>query len=379
MVANQLRRVDVARHLWTHPDGRRTHVYGDTPPTTTDRQLVDAPDPSIHLRHDPLLDEWVAVTPKRSERPGGWRDDREAVCPLCPGGAELPFRYLAAAFENRFPTFSVGARAPEGPGFADAHGLCEVIVFTQRHDATFADLSAEEVGLLLAVWRDRSEILWETTGVQHVMLFENAGAEVGATLDHPHGQAYAFPVLPPLVERRLSALDRHRAARRSCLHCDLIEDVDRAPRVVVQDDFFDASVPFAPRWPFEVHVRARRHGLGRLSELDDSEQRSLGSLLIDVRRRLDLVLGRRMPVMTCILEAPHGGEDWHLTVELYPVLRDEGRLKLRAGVETATGLTILDRIPEDTAAELRALSPGAVIDPPVVTVRAQAHQVKGAE
>ena len=100
------------RHRLVRPDGRRVVCYGGAP-AVVEWTMSNAPDwEGIHLRHDALADEWVAVSPRRSQRPGGvivQPSPREA-CPLCPEGDELPFPYAVAAFENR-----VRFRAPSRP------------------------------------------------------------------------------------------------------------------------------------------------------------------------------------------------------------------------------------------------------------------------
>lgn len=375
--------LELPRHRWQHPDGREVTVYGGAaaPAALPAERLRD--DGGLHLRHDVLLDEWVAVTPRRAARPGGRVTESETapatgpefVCPLCPGGVELPFVYRAAALENRFPTFATGAPKESGLGRGTSSGACEVVAFTPRHDASFSELDATEVGVALAVLRDRSAALRRRSDVRYVLAFENAGAAVGATLEHPHGQIYAFPLVPPTIARRAAVLHAHRSKQRTCLHCAVTEAATVGERRVLDDQHFDVRVPFAPRWPYEVHIRARRHGLARLDQLEAHEQQRLAVLLAEVRTRLDRVLGVPMPVMTCVLDSPPGCRDWHLSVELYPVLRDTDRLKVRASVETATGLVILDRLPEETAAELREVIVPAPLDVPLVRVVHACEQV----
>jgi UDPglucose--hexose-1-phosphate uridylyltransferase len=365
--------LELPRHRWLHPDGREVSVYGGAaaPVALTPEGLRE--EGGLHLRHDVLLDEWVAVTPRRAARPGGRATSTpatapESTCPLCPGGVELPFAYRAASLENRFPTFAKGAPRAGASGRGASTGACEVVVFTPRHDASFGELDATEAGVALAVLCDRSSTLSRGIGVRYVLAFENAGAAVGATLEHPHGQIYAFPVVPPAIARRADVLHAHRSEHGTCLHCSVTNAPSGGDRRVLDDAHFEVGVPFAPRWPYEVHIRARRHGLARLDQLESHEQQRLAVVLAEVRARLDRVLGVAMPVMTCVLEAPAGCRDWHVAVELYPVLRDRDRLKIRASVETATGLVILDRLPEETAAELREVMVPPPLDVPVVRV-----------
>src|SRR4029077_14021967 len=107
---------------------------------------------------------------------------------------------------------------------------------------------------------------------EYVLVFENRGAEAGATLAHPHGQIYALGHVPQLARSRLDAHERHRADHRTCLGCDVVDADADSERVVYENGAFVLSVPFAARWPYEVAVRARRHGLRRLGDLRPEEQ-----------------------------------------------------------------------------------------------------------
>ena len=37
------------------------------------------------------------------------------------------------------------------------------------------------------------------------MSFENRGEECGVTLNHPHGQIYAYPFIPPVIKLEIDA------------------------------------------------------------------------------------------------------------------------------------------------------------------------------
>jgi UDPglucose--hexose-1-phosphate uridylyltransferase len=356
------------RHELVHGDGRRLFVYGELRGDLSDTKVP--PDPGgLHKRYDLLTGAWVAVSPSRNRRPnssdagdGDGTGDAGDPCSLCPGGPELPFSYDAAVFENRFPSF-VGDPPPAmetltGP----AVGRCEVVVYTERHEASLANLTPAELARVIAIWRDRSAELWADRAHQFVMVFENRGSLVGATISHPHGQLYAFDHLPPTTALRASTATRHRAETGRCLGCDVIEtDGAASARVISQSDAFLVAVPHAARWPYEVHVRARRHGLRRLSDLDVGEQKSLASALREVVLRYDGLFGFELPYMMVAQEAPEGQDDWHLSFEFLPPHRTPHLLKIPASVETATGLFINDTLPETSAAHLSAVA----IGPPV--------------
>ena len=227
-----------------------------------------------------------------------------------------------------------------------------VVVYTADHVEHLSQLSRQQFADVVAVWRDRTAELW-ADGHDYVMAFENHGSAVGATLPHLHGQIYALDHVPPVTLTKLASHARHRVTHDECLGCRLVDDDLGSERVVYEDEHFVAAVPFAPRWPLEVHVRAKAHGIGRLGDLDDEAALHLVAALSDVVGRYDGLWDFPLPYMMCVQEAPpvafDGADDWHLHVELLPPHRNPQRLKVRASVETALGVYINDTLPESLA------------------------------
>ncbi len=355
----------LARHDFVSTNGRCLRVYGELRgQPSADMPAVEPA--ALHQRHDPLTDSWVAISPARNVRPhsslplavaNAGASARRPVCPLCPGGPEIPFSYDAAVFDNRFPSLVPDPPAPpSGTEFAPSLGRCEVVLYTEQHTGSLATLSPTELARVVAVWRDRTGELWADARHRFVMAFENRGEAVGATISHPHGQIYAFDRLPPLIAARVAALARHRGTYDGCLSCAVVTRDAAGERVVGSNNSFVVAVPFAPRWPFEVHVRARRHGLCRLTDLEPGEQRDLAAALRQVVMRYDGLFGFELPYMMVALEAPDDAVDWHLAFEFLPPHRTGRLMKVRASVETATGLFINDTLPETSAARLATVS-----------------------
>jgi len=303
------------------PDGRRIHVYGEVrgvPPADAPRSEPTA----LHMRRDELTASWIAVSPARNVRPHSSAPSGSGTvagspaerfrCPLCPGGPEIAFSYEAAVFENRFPSFVADPPPvpdPDDPWFAPSVGACEVVMFTERHEGNFATLTPAETARVIAVWTDRTRELWANPRHAFVMAFENRGAEIGATLSHPHGQIYAFGHIPPIIERRMAALAEHRAAHGACLSCAVVAEQRASTRLLAANEDWAIGVPFAPRWPFEVHVRAVRHGLRRLADLRPDEARSLADALHGVVARYNDLFGFELPYMLIVHDggcAPRG-------------------------------------------------------------------------
>lgn len=360
---------ELVRHDLRHPDGRAFHVYGEPVGGFPPQAALDRSDGArLQRRYDRLTGAWVLISPARNHRPGGDLaasgppvDGPGVPCHLCPGGVELPWPYELAVFDNRFPSLSPDAPSAVHGLVAGSTGRCQVVVFTPDHELrSLTELPPGQLVALLAVLRERTAALWEE-GHVHVMAFENHGGEVGATLRHLHGQIYAFGHVPPTVATKLARLGHHRRQEGSCLGCTLVAEDRASERVVVANASFTVAVPFAPRWPLEVHLRAVDHGCRRLADLSDAQVVDLAHALRDVVGRYDRLYRFDLPYLLCVHEAPAPTagptEDWHLHVELLPPHRSARRLKVRASVETALGVFINDTQPEEVAARLRAEAP----------------------
>src|ERR1041385_7228857 len=159
------------------------------------------------LRYHPFLNQWVITATDRQERTFEPPAD---YCPLCPtksGGfpTEIPLSaYDIVVFENRFPSLRLpallaGVEGSELMPVRPSAGVCEVVCYSDVHDATFATLPLSQVRKLVRVWKERYESLCALPDVEYVFIFENKGKEIGVTLSHPHGQIYAYPFIPPPI------------------------------------------------------------------------------------------------------------------------------------------------------------------------------------
>lgn len=307
------------------------------------------------LRFDPLRSQWVAYATERNDRTFLPTD----FCPLCPtgpgGGSEVPLDdFEIVVFENRFPSFGPDLRGGR-PVRPSTSGGCEVIVYTQEHKLTLAQLPIERLQLLVDVWADRYLELGSRGDVKYVYIFENKGEEVGVTLHHPHGQIYALPFVPPFAQAELNASRRHLEGAGRCLHCAEMESELRGPRMVLSNETMVAFVPNAARWPYEVHLYSRRH-VRSIVDLDSSERLDLARALLSVSETYDRHFGFSTPYVMAMHQAPTDGETWveaHFHVEFYPPHRRADRLKYLAGVELGAGTFVNDTKPEETAAQLR--------------------------
>jgi UDPglucose--hexose-1-phosphate uridylyltransferase len=316
------------------------------------------------LRWNAMLGEWTITATHRQDRTFLPPRDFCPLCPTRPGAAptEIPREdFEIAVFENRFPSLEPRPPEPavEGTDLSPvrpAVGACEVIVYSPHHEATLAGSSLEAIERLITVWAHRTLELGARDEIDYVFIFENRGEAIGVTLHHPHGQVYAYPFVPPVAAREAAAAKRHRDRHGSCLGCDLeAEERRNGRRTVLETAGWRGGVPFAARWPYEVHLTPTRH-VGWLHELDAEERSGLALALKSLLTSYDALFGFPLPYVMAIHQRPTGGgdHDEHLHLEFYPPNRTETKLKYLAGSEAGAGAFINDTLPEETAARLRS-------------------------
>jgi UDPglucose--hexose-1-phosphate uridylyltransferase len=279
-------------------------------------------------RVDRLTGAEVVVAAERQHRPNA-----PPGCPFCVGGLEAPEPYTVRSFPNRWPPL---------PG-----GCAEIVLYTPDHGATIASLGVDGATRVVELWAERSRVLGARPDVGYVLVFENRGRAVGATISHPHGQIYAFDRVPPAPGAEL-AVDP----------CPLCTDEPGERRVSVAGDW-EATVPQAAGWPYELRIAPRPH----LGDLDDAvgSWRDLAAVLVDVSARLDQLFDAAMPSMLWWHQRPCDGGAWptaHLHAHLVPTWRERGVPRFVAAGELGSGVLFNPVRPEAAAARLRAL-PGA--------------------
>ncbi|MFJ3337681.1 galactose-1-phosphate uridylyltransferase [Streptomyces sp. NPDC086766] len=342
-------------------DGRELVYYDlrdDVVRGAPDRRPLDPTVTTSEIRRDPLLGDSVAVA---SHRQGRTYHPPADECPLCPSRgerlSEIPdSSYDVVVFENRFPSL------------AGDSGRCEVVCFTSDHDASFADLTEEQARLVLDAWTDRTSELSHLPSVEQVFCFENRGAEIGVTLQHPHGQIYAYPFTTPRTARMLRSLADHKDATGGENLFDAVLERELAgERIVLEGEHWVAFVPYAAHWPYEVHLYPRRR-VPDLLGLDEAARTEFPQVYLELLRRFDRIFGEGEPPTPYIAawhQAPfgtpegYGGvsrDDFALHLELFTIRRTSGKLKFLAGSESGMNVFINDVPPERAAERLREVA-----------------------
>lgn len=357
-------------------DGRELIYYDDPGSTLGPERAVDAraldPRPgTATMRLDVLTGDWISVAAARQNR--AFLPPAE-LDPLAPQTAtnpsEIPSRYDVAVFENRSPSF--------GPALAEAHGdapaaadpprgladlaelglgrtrtsagRCEVVCFSPEHEGSFGTQTVTRARTVIEAWADRTAALSALPGIEQVFPFENRGEAIGVTLPHPHGQIYGYPYVTPRTARTLDAIERTGPD----LFARILESEQASERVILRGEHWTTFVPFAARWPLEVHVMPHRH-VADLAETTDAERDELAPLYLRLLRGVDALYDTPTPYIAAWHQAPvHVARDtMRLHLQLTSPRRAADKLKFLAGSEAAMGAWIGDVPPETSAARLR--------------------------
>ena len=327
------------------------------------REAQDRP-PVARMRLDSLTGDWISVAAARQNRaflPPAHQ------CPLCPTTAEnlseLPDVFDVAVFENKSPSFGPVLPAVDDPNYSvvsdlklgetrDSIGRCEVVVFSPEHTGSLGSMTVERVRTVIDAWVDRTEHLQSLPGVRQVFPFENRGQEIGVTLHHPHGQIYAYPYVTPRTTKLLGSIEKYGPN----LFADTLAFEQAGERVLIAGEHFTAYVPFAARWPVEIHLLPHRH-VNDFTQLNEVEKDELAEIYHRLLGTLDRLYDSPLPYIAAWHQAPRvaGGEHVRLQLQITSPKRAADKLKFLAGSESAMGAWIGDVPPETIADNIRGV------------------------
>ncbi len=231
-----------------------------------------------------------------------------------------------------------------------------MVCFGPQRSGSWADFSVSRARTVVEAWADRTAALSRLPGVRQVFVYENRGPEIGVTLHHPHGQIYAYPYVTPRTRNLLASI----AAYGGPLMADILAFESASERVLIAGEHFTVFVPFAARWPVEVHMLPHRH-IPDLAATSDAERDEIAVLYRRVLRALDRLYDTPTPYIAGWHAGPGarlGRDDVRLMLQVTSPRRAADKLKYTAGSETAMGAFIGDIVPEAAAARLRAALDG---------------------
>ncbi|MHB8499403.1 MAG: UDP-glucose--hexose-1-phosphate uridylyltransferase [Candidatus Acidiferrales bacterium] len=337
-----------------------------------------------HRRWNPLLREWVLVSPHRTQRPWQGKVDKVAPAPivqydpecyLCPGnvraqGLRNPAYTETFVFDNDYPAMlpNVSSSEMDQDGLIIARaerGICRVVCFSPRHDLTIPRMQQEEVRRVVEVWTQQYRELGEVPWVKHVQIFENRGALMGASNPHPHCQIWANEELPNIPLKEKAAMRGFLYVTEKCLLCEYLRlEIKDGERIVCENEGFVALVPYWAVWPFETMILSRRH-VASLAALDDTEPRELADILQRLTIRYDNLFETAFPYSMGFHQEPTDGEsypEFHFHAHYFPpLLRSATVQKFMVGYELLAGPQ-RDITPEGAAARLRNLTETHYLD-----------------
>lgn len=385
----------VTKRATTLADGRDL-IYYDDPHTAlgadraVDTRTLDPRPETATMRLDVLTGDWITVAANRQNRVMMPSASADPLAPQTPDNpSEVPSRYDVAVFENRSPAFGpalaqalgtapAAVNPPRGVDDLDALGLgrtrtsvgrCEVVCFSPEHSGSFGTQSVTRARTVIEAWADRTAAISKLPGIEQIFPFENRGEAIGVTLPHPHGQIYAYPYVTPRTTRLLESIDRTAPD----LFQRILEFEQASERVVFRGEHWTAFVPFAARWPLEVHLMPHRH-VPDFAETTDAERDELAPLYLRLLRGVDALY---TPDRTPPVAAAPGGASaigalptpyiaaWHqapvhvgrdtvrLHLQLTSPRRAADKLKFLAGSEAAMGAWAAEVPPEQGAARIR--------------------------
>jgi UDPglucose--hexose-1-phosphate uridylyltransferase len=326
------------------------------------------------LRKDPVCGRWVIISTERGKRPSDFKNTVEqrkgGFCPFCPGnesstppevlvyrpypGAPNSPGWTTRVVPNKFPALQIeGDLDKVGEGMYDKMngiGAHEVIIETPNHDATLPLMSLKGVEDMLWAYRDRIMDLKKDMRFKYILIFKNHGAAAGASLEHPHSQLIALPVLPKAVIEEMNGSRKYFNDRERCIFCDMVrQELGAKTRFILENESFVGFSPYAPRFPFEVWILPKRH-ISHFENCRESEYGSLAKILQDLLNRMDKVL-QNPPYNYFIHTAPlhddYSVDFYHWHLEIMP------RLTKTAGFERGTDFYINPTPPEEASKHLR--------------------------
>jgi UDPglucose--hexose-1-phosphate uridylyltransferase len=328
------------------------------------------------LRQNFFTKEWVIIATERAKRPEELVTHRPPQivpsflesCPFCLGNEsktppevlrfppDMVEPWAVRVIPNKFAALSSTIQPTRTLGHlrrrVDGFGFHEVVIDSPDHACCMAMLPDSHVAKILGVYKERYKALSADQRVNHVTIFKNHGADAGASLQHPHSQIIATPVIPSQVRHRLHEALRHFDDAGECMFCHMVEsEIADHTRIVIQSEMFVAMEVFASATPFATHIFPLRH-MASFGEITAAEIADLAVILRTLLAKI--YVGLENPDLNfTIRSGPSdyvGARHFHWYVSVIP------RLTRVAGFELGSGMFINTVLPEAAAEFLRNVS-----------------------
>ena len=329
--------------------------------------LTDHP----HRRYNPLLDEWILVSPQRAKRP--WQGQNEVIsdekkpeydetCYLCPGnerinGGTNPKYESCYVFDNDFPALlknevSFDLQQEDLFKINPERGINRVICFSPKHNVTLAEMQITEIENVIKVWKEQYLELSAIDYINHVQIFENKGSVMGCSNPHPHGQIWAQSSLPTQVKKTQDNLLKYYQKTGKSLLKDYVDnELQKKERIIAENEHFVLLVPFWATWPYETMIISKRH-LPSIAEITEEEIKSFAEMIQIITVKYDNLFKTSFPYSAGIHQAPTDGlnhDEWHFHMHFYPPLLRSATIK-----KFMVGYELLAEAQRDLTAEQSA-------------------------
>jgi UDPglucose--hexose-1-phosphate uridylyltransferase len=324
------------------------------------------------FRQNLATKEWVIVSPERGKRPSDFtkeKTEKEPIppfdenCPFCPGkekntppevyrypdGGDWQVRVVPNKFAALRPDLAT-TRTRIGLFMgAKGFGIAEVVIESPQHDRHPALMNIEEVAQFIRAYRERYMVISKKGDINLVNIFRNHGIKAGTSLEHPHSQIIATPIVPPHVRYPLEQALQHYDDTGRCVYCEMVEEeLKQKERLIIDADHFIAFCPYAARTPFETRIYPKRH-MSVFSDISDYEIEELAWVLRNTLLKLHICLGN--PDYNYVIRSAPVGEEYARYLHWYMVIIP--KISTQAGFEIGTGIYINVVPPEDSARYLR--------------------------
>jgi UDPglucose--hexose-1-phosphate uridylyltransferase len=327
------------------------------------------------LRQNIATKEWVIIATERARRPEDFApahrnkslSSKEVLspsCPFCPGNEKLSpeeittnrdsdGRWLVRVVANKYPALAregtLDYHDENSQRWMNGVGVHDVIIEAREHNLTTALLDHDQIVRILQIYRIRYLAASDDERVELVTLFKNHGAGAGTSLEHPHSQMIASPVVPAHIRDRIAQAMHYYDDHRQCVFCRMLEDERRSgDRIVHDSKHFVAFVLYAALSPFHIWVLPKRH-ISTYPELSQDEIYDLAGLMKTVLLKINIGLGD--PDFNYVIRSlpgtPRTNAFFHCYISIIP------RVTMSAGFELGSGMYINTALPEKSADFLR--------------------------
>lgn len=334
-----------------------------------------------HRRYNPLIDQWVLVSPHRANRPWSGQKEKSPFenlpaydpgCYLCPGNTRnsglVNDQYTTTfVFDNDFPALLLPSDETnllnQDQRFFIAEevpGVCRVVCFSPKHNVSLPEMTADEILPVINTWAEQTAELGQKPFIKYVQVFENKGAVMGCSQPHPHSQIWATGHVPDEPAKETEQQQQYLFTHNTCLLCDYLhQEQAETERIVLQNDSFTVVVPFWAVWPFETLLLSNAH-VGSLPDLAANQRKDLADIIRRLTIKYDNLFETSFPYSMGFHGTPFDGEthpEWHFHAHFYPpLLRSASVKKFMVGFEML-GMPQRD-ITAETAAEMLRSLPG---------------------